>query len=138
VKQRGQMLRWTLATVALGLCAAMANQVAPRPKSTGEMTPDQLRNVSSLLVQGYRNQSGKGPVFIGTLASHWEEMKRWQRKQGAEAIHKRLGLVGVRELMLFDERRKLQIHYVGDKNKYPDWDKPQRQKKIMRTFRRKS
>jgi len=138
VKQRGQMLRWTLATVALGLCAALANQVAPSPKSIGEMTPDQLRNVSSLLVQGYRNQSGKGPVFIGTLASHWEEMKRWQRKQGAEAIHKRLGLVGVRELMLFDERRKLQIHYVGDKNKYPDWDKPQRQKKIMRTFRRKS
>ncbi len=136
-KQSGQMLRWTLATVALGLCAALANQVAPNSRTAGELTPEQLRILSPLLAQGYRNQAGKGPVFIGTLASQWDELERSQRKQGAETIHTRLGLVGVRELMLFDATKRLQVHYVGNKNKYPDWDKAPQPRKAMRTFRRK-
>lgn len=76
---------------------------------------------SPLLKSGLRNDSLRAPLFIGTLVENWKAMDKIQRRQAAEEVRERLALEGIREVMLFDHNKALQVHYLRNKNKYPGW-----------------
>jgi len=79
----------------------------------------ELANVSPWLETGYRNRHGIGPLFIGTLKEDWvDEPDRVRASTGRE-IGEALSDIGVKQVMLFDQLRRLQVHYRNDEARLP-------------------
>ena len=74
-----------------------------------------------MLVSGYRSLGGRGELFIGTLGDAWQQMKEPARRELGAHMWNGLIEMGVFEIMLFDRKHKLQVHYVGEFNKFPGW-----------------
>ncbi|MEE8509376.1 MAG: hypothetical protein V3T07_09950, partial [Myxococcota bacterium] len=85
---------------------------------------ERLAGISPILVSGYRSQGGRGELFIGTLGDDWDQMKEPARREISARVWNGLIEMGVFEIILFDRMHKLQVHYVGDFNKYPGWKDP--------------
>jgi len=85
------------------------------------LSADQLADISSLLVSGYRSEWGKGLMFIGTLADNWQRMEEPARRKAAKRMHAQLYQAGVFEMILFNRTRALQVPYVGEMNTFPGW-----------------
>ena len=61
-------------------------------------------------------------MFIGTLADGWQRMEEPARRKAASRLHAQLYEAGVFEIILFNRKRVLQVHYVGELNTFPGWD----------------
>jgi hypothetical protein len=88
----------------------------------GVFSARDLLEISPLLESGYRTEDGKGPLFMGAFGGGWNDMDDSERKRLAGHVREKLARIGVREVMLYDERKALQVHYVGERNEYPGWD----------------
>lgn len=113
---------WKVAA-AVVLIAAGAYQYlrSNDPNAVRLLSQEQLAGISPVLVSGYRSQGGRGELFIGTLDDDWQQMKEPARRELSARIWNGLIEMGVFEIILFDRMHKLQVHYVGDFNKYPGW-----------------
>jgi hypothetical protein len=109
-------------TVALAACLVIALIAASAIKKEGdavELSEDQLRAVSPYLEDGHRNRRGRGGVFIGTVHEGWYQIDPKRRHKEAIALMTRLAQDGVREAMLFDENRVLQVHVSRGRLQFP-------------------
>ena len=114
---------FALATVLLLLGAGAAYRLLEKdPHGVRVLSSAQLAEISPLLVSAYRSENGRGRVFIGTLSDTWQQMQTPARRETAERVRDRLSTLGVSEVILFDGRRALQVHYVGGSNTFPGWD----------------
>ena len=73
-------------------------------------TPEELAAVSLYLESGYRNDHGVGPLFIGTLKEDWAQVPAQKRNEAALEAGEALRQMGVKDMMLFDKQRRLQVH----------------------------
>lgn len=102
------------------LVASFVMRVAlVRPRPIHIFSSQELADVSPLMASGYRGASGGSPLFIGTVTAQWHILSvEEQRAQGAE-LAKKLGYEGVREVILYDDQRKLQFHILGSTIRHP-------------------
>jgi hypothetical protein len=102
------------------LIASFVMRVAlVRPRPIHIFSSQELANVSPLMASGYRGASGASPLFIGTVNAQWQSLEvEEQRAQGAELV-KQLAYKGVQEVILYDNQRKLQFHFVGGTVRHP-------------------
>ena len=115
--------RVQLMCVALVLMvAASAFNLVAANQVKGVYSANDLYALSPMLMSGYRTEDGKGPLFMGTMGPSWDDLERPQRKEVASNLRDRLAPDGIGEVMLYDQRRTLQVHYVGKRNQYPGWD----------------
>ena len=64
-------------------------------------------------------QEGEILFFVGTVSPGWKKLStEEQRAEGGE-IAARLGYQGVREVMLYDESRKMRFHHAAGDVRYP-------------------
>ena len=112
--------RVQLMCVALVLMvAASAFNLVAANQVKGVYSANDLYALSPMLMSGYRTEDGKGPLFMGTMGPSWDDLERPQRKEVASNLRDRLAPDGIGEVMLYDQRRTLQVHYVGKRNQYP-------------------
>ena len=112
-----------LAAALLVLVAAGAYQLlAKDPHAVRVLSEARLRDISPLLVSGYRSEGGQGLMFIGTFADEWQRLTEPARRKVASRVQAHLYENGVFEIILFDRKRVLQVHYVGELNTFPGWD----------------
>ncbi len=74
-----------------------------------------------MLKSGYRPEEGNY-FFMGTMGPEWDELGQPQRREVSLRLLDKLAPDGISEVMLYDQRRTLQVHYVGRENRYPGWD----------------
>jgi hypothetical protein len=105
---------------ALLLAVALAIYLLPDSESNIVVfSAADLAAVSPWLETGYRNRDGIGPLFIGTLKEGWlDEPDRVRAASGRE-IGESLSHIGVKQVMLFDGLRRLQVHYRNDEARLP-------------------
>jgi hypothetical protein len=90
-----------------------------RPRPIHIFSSQELAEFSPLVASGYRGASGASALFIGTVNAQWQSLEvEEQRAQGAELV-KQLAYTGVQEVILYDDQRKLQFHFVGGNVRYP-------------------
>jgi len=90
-----------------------------QPRNIEIFTAQEISRFAPFVASGYRSKSGLSPLFIGTVNHQWHRLsEEEQRLQGIE-FGKRLGYTGVDEVMLFDTRRKLVLHFVENEIRYP-------------------
>ncbi len=124
-RERGRWRRWSLAAgLAAALAAAGFTYLPLDPRGVRTLSATQLSELSPLLVSGYRSHRGEGPLFIGTLSPRWQRLKPAAQDEAGEAIRARLAREGVREVMLFDDARSLQAHYLGERTRRPGARRP--------------
>jgi len=103
----GRALR-LVATSALVVLAARVWLVTP--SGTVRPFPDsELETVSPWLASGYRSGSGSGPIFVGILDPTWHALTSHARRAKAAEITDLLVSAGVRDILLYDSRRRLVI-----------------------------
>ncbi len=84
----------------------------------GSFSRAELDRVSDHLVSGGRNQQGSGSTFVGTIADEWSELAASQREGAARQLVDRLRAQGIRDVMIYDDDRRLKIQALG---KRPLW-----------------
>jgi len=72
-----------------------------------------LERVSPYLARGLRNGEGRGPAFVGTLSDGWSGLGADQQQQAAATLVAALRVQGVREIMVYDDQRRLRIQALG-------------------------
>ena len=101
--------------VAAGVClvaAAIALHFWVSGRETVRIySESQVAEISPHLESVYRSEHGYGPLLIGTLKESWAELSAEERVAIGSEIGKQLRLDGVDEVMLFDQRQRLEIHY---------------------------
>jgi hypothetical protein len=100
-----------LAVLVVVLGGLVVNRVAPRGADVTALTPAELAGISPYLVSGVRNASGDS--LIGTLDGDWIALGPRERPLHAGHIERALRAMNVKNAMLFDEKRRLQMHYGG-------------------------
>jgi len=109
-----------MATAAGFLGLAILNLVGePKTSTVKHVTEDALQLMSPHLASGYRDQMGKGPTFIGTLKPSWAALSAVEQVEVASEVVDILFLYGAREVMLFDEVRRLQVQGAGGRLRMP-------------------
>jgi len=99
-----------LGGLAFGIMAlAIMNLIHHPAPSIHYLTPDELAQISPHLASGYRDGKGNGPAFFGILKSQWAELSAAEKREDAELVIMALGSSGVREVMVFDDIRRLKI-----------------------------
>jgi hypothetical protein len=96
------------AAAALGLAAYV--WVAGPRTTVRVLSRNELRGVSAQLDSGYRDHSGAGPLFIGSVGPRWKGLTSRQREDSAQQIVSSLGAEGVREILLYDKDMRLVVH----------------------------
>jgi hypothetical protein len=75
----------------------------------------QVAEISPHLDSAYRSAFGYGPLLIGTLKDDWGALSSAERVAIGKEIGAKLRFDGIDEVMLFDKRRRLEIHYAHQK-----------------------
>ncbi len=105
-----------LTLVLLASIGLRFHLIQPRPIDI--FSEERLDDLSSYMDSGYRKQ-GFGRLFVGTVSPGWKKLSiEEQRAEGSE-IAKRLHYQGVREVMLYDESRKIRFHHAAGGVRYP-------------------
>ncbi|MEE9278869.1 MAG: hypothetical protein V3V67_01715 [Myxococcota bacterium] len=90
--------------------------VKPRPIDL--FNEERLADLSGHIDSGYRKQ-GFGRLFVGTVSPSWKNLSaEEQRAEGGE-IARRLHYQGIREVMLYDQNRRIRFHYAAGTVRYP-------------------
>jgi hypothetical protein len=74
---------------------------------------DELDRVSPYLSRGARSGEGTGPAFVGTIDEDWSALEAVERTQAARSLVRALRAQGLREIMIFDDERRLRIQALG-------------------------
>jgi hypothetical protein len=74
---------------------------------------DQLDRLSPYLSRGARSGEGQGPAFVGTIDEEWSALEVAPQMRVAANLVKALRAQGVREIMIFDDDRRLRIQALG-------------------------
>jgi hypothetical protein len=74
------------------------------------LSEDDLREVSTHLDSGYRSDFGSGPLFIGTVGNEWQYLSTSDQRRSADEIISRLGESGAREILIYDDQRRIALH----------------------------
>ncbi len=105
-----------LALLLLGTIGLRFHLVKPRPIDV--FSEERLDDLSSYMDSGYRKQ-GFGCLFVGTVSSGWKKLSVTEQRAEGSEIAKRLHYQGVREVMLYDESRKMRFHHAAGDVRYP-------------------
>ncbi|MDJ0849515.1 MAG: hypothetical protein QNK04_14175 [Myxococcota bacterium] len=95
-----------LAIALLGLHTYLAD--------TARVDGDELTAVSAFLADGKRNGKGRGQGFVGTLEPVWLELEPAEQELAAGELVDALRARGVREIMIYDDERRLRIQAFGN------------------------
>ena len=106
-----------LARVGAGACCALLALALAGALLFGSdlerFGSDQLDRVSPHLSRGARNGEGKGTAFVGTIGEEWSALEAAEQMQVAANLVQALRAQGVREIMVFDDDRRLRIQALG-------------------------
>ncbi len=80
---------------------------------TGRVSRDELTELSPFLSAGRRNGDGQGPGFVGTLEDVWSQLDAAEQELAASELVEALRARGVREVMIYDDERRLRIQALG-------------------------
>lgn len=107
--------RWALAALVLLFAVTSVNLLGGRPTTVETLDAGALAAVSPLLESAYRNDHGRGDVVIGRLDADagWPALASERRLAAAREIVGRFESAGVREVMIYGPRGKLEIHSVA-------------------------
>jgi hypothetical protein len=121
----GRARRW-VRRVAIGVglgaaavAAAFHFQAGNDARSAHLLSPADLTALSSYLDSAYRDGHGHGPTFFGTLNPKWNGLSPRAQREEAMRLGGDLARSGVDQVMLFDRKRALRIHYVGGNLLFP-------------------
>jgi hypothetical protein len=120
-QRRRSLVRPALYAVALALATTTAAvRIWSRAPGTVEVySAERLAAISPLLDSGYRDGLGFGKTFIGTLGAEFPKLPRPRRDEAGREIARSLGDLGVREVLLFDARRRLLFHWENGRLAFP-------------------
>jgi hypothetical protein len=76
----------------------------------------ELHQVSPHLEAGSRNGEGSGTGFVGTLGDGWEQLSPSKQEAAAGRLVRTLQAKGVREVMIYDDSRRLRIQSLGTRS----------------------
>ncbi len=109
-----------LAVLCFALAGALLfNFIRPKTGSLALFSPIELARISPHLESAYRDGMGAGPLFMGTLGDGWLDLDGAARVEAARKIGVTLALRGVKSVMLFDGRHRLQVQYRNDALVFP-------------------
>lgn len=111
------------AVVALCLLAAVGfNLINAETPDTTNLRPRELSDISRYLKTAYRNGNGSGALVIGRVDEDWHALSNELQVEAAEAMRIRLAEEKVRNAMIYDTDRRLQIHIASGKIRRPVLD----------------
>ncbi len=107
-------------SLAAILCLSILLSVAYHWRSASgesirELSASELADVSIYLRGGYRDAGGKGSLFVGRLRPSWDKLSREQRRSEAEAMVEALQRERVSQVMIYGERKTLEVQYLKAK-----------------------
>jgi hypothetical protein len=115
--KRGRKLQRALlgvaALAALAVSVLSLLTARPSPRSVRVLDTASVATLSPYLESAYRDGLGFGRSFFGTLNDRWRALEDRARAREALRIAETLGKDGVQQIMLFDRRRALRVHWVG-------------------------
>jgi hypothetical protein len=117
----GQKIRGGVAAVA-ALCILTAvglNLINAETPDTTNLRPRELSDISRYLKTAYRNGNGSGALVIGQVDEDWHALSNELKVEAAEAMKIRLAEEKVRDAMIYDSKRQIQIHVASGKVRRP-------------------
>jgi hypothetical protein len=119
-RRRGSWRAWPwpriarVGATACGVLLALAVAVALfSNRDLERFGSDELDRLSPYLSRGARSGEGKGPAFVGTIDEDWFALEATERAEVARDLVRALRAQGVREIMIFDDERRLRIQALG-------------------------
>ena len=91
----------------------MSSRVLLSNRDLDRYGSDELDRVSPYLSRGARNGEGEGSAFVGTIHADWSKLETAEQARVAEDMVETLRAQGVREVMVFDDKRRLRIQALG-------------------------
>jgi len=119
--QSGRRIRGGVAAAAIVsvLLALAFNVVQSSEVEVADLRPRELSDISPYLQTAYRNGNGSGVLVIGRVDSDWHGLEGHERVAAAEKMRTRFLSEKVRDVMIYDENRRLQIQIAGGKLRKP-------------------
>jgi len=117
----GKKIRGGVAAVA-ALCLLVAvglNLINAETPDTTNLRPRELSDISRYLKTAYRNGNGSGALVIGRVDEEWHALSNELQVEAAEAMRIRLAEEKVRDAMVYDAKRRLQIHIASGRIRRP-------------------
>lgn len=108
---RPSRLRLLAATAAVLAVAAFV-WMTWRPSTVQTYSQVQLHSIAPQLTSGYRDRFGSGPLFIGRVDRHWQQLSSAERMTRANQIVDHLTSSGVQEVLIFDGAHRVAVHYA--------------------------
>ena len=99
-----------LATLAFGL--GVSNMIGVSPTGIVDLDSGDLFDTSEYLQSAYRNEDGRGGLIIGRVDSLFEELEIEQKIEAANEMVANFDEQGVVEVMLYDAKGFMQVHYA--------------------------
>ncbi len=103
------------AVIGIGLYVSSGKD----PRSVRVLDAESTAKLSPYLDSAYRDGLGNGPTFVGTVTAAWWPLSTELQRKEIAAIGTKLRWTGVREIMLFDEQRRLRARWVRGTVRYP-------------------
>jgi hypothetical protein len=122
--RRPRLPRWRRALLVVGLVGAgVAAVLATRYDPTRDVekvyTAAELAAISPYLATGYMDRARAGLRFVGTVTEAWAGLEPQPQAAARAEIVKMLVGSGLEEIMLFDDRRRLQGYYTDGRLQFP-------------------
>jgi hypothetical protein len=98
----------------------LSDRLASDRYTIDELSRRELLQVSPYLVNATEDVD-RG-LFMGILNESWFDLEDADQRSSGEEIRKRLAWRKLDEVMLFNQRRALKVHYQGELNRLPGWE----------------
>jgi hypothetical protein len=95
------------------------NLVGTTKSEVTTMAPRQLSTFSPHLKSAYRNGRGDGALLIGHVDATWNDLTPRERSVAALEMRDRLLAENVQDAMIYDSKRRLQIHLASGELRRP-------------------
>jgi hypothetical protein len=101
-----------LASILLVLAFAGANVIGTTSSTVDELASRELSKMSPHLKSAYRSQNGNGPLLVGRVGNTFVRLTPKEQLAAAESMRAQWNAIGVREVMVYDNRNRLQIYFA--------------------------
>lgn len=120
-KAKQSVLRRAATAVgAVTILATLAsNLIVREPTDVAILRPIVLAQISEYLTTGYRDKAGRGTQFIGRIDQDWVKLAAAEKRRTAAEMIERLKGEGVTQVLVYDDRLRLQVHFAGNKIRLP-------------------